>query len=420
MLEDAALDLVQPEVVLVEHATRLCDVDLRRIVRLPGQLDQPVQVGAKHGGLGRVLVHALETTQLLAGMLPGLVRHAGGVDRAAQLLQFRRGVGVVAQLLADLAQLLAQHVLALTLVELLAGFLADLARQAQHLDTRAQQRQNLVEPALHVEGLEDVLLLLTLGVDDVRHHVCQQPGGVHVLDHRLEFLRGVGQQVDGLGSLLAQLQEARLDLGAAGLDHIDRRDAGDHERPALQELQHAEAALPLHHEVVHPLGRSDVARDAAGRADPVQVVRRHVGQRGIALQQETHRQFLTQRMLGGADGTGPSHRHRRQDAGKQDGVAHRNDDHRVVGQRSQRFNRRRSRPAVGLPSLAITRQHLLQPGEKFHHVHPLHRRRAVARHGTQVRAGGTRFKSRRAALAAQPRGWCCACSWRRRSRATWV
>src|ERR1700722_9490591 len=48
VLDDPGLDLLQAVVIGVEDLARHGDVDRRRFGRLPGQLDQPVEVGADH------------------------------------------------------------------------------------------------------------------------------------------------------------------------------------------------------------------------------------------------------------------------------------------------------------------------------------------------------------------------------------
>ena len=66
---------------------------------------------------------------------------------------------LLAELLLDRLQLLAQHVLALAPLDRLAGLLADLARELEHLDPMAEQLEHPVEPGLQVEGLQHLLLL---------------------------------------------------------------------------------------------------------------------------------------------------------------------------------------------------------------------------------------------------------------------
>ena len=52
---------------------------------LHGSLDQPVDVGAEHGGFGGIRVHALEAAQLLQGFLLDFGRHLAGRDLLLEL-----------------------------------------------------------------------------------------------------------------------------------------------------------------------------------------------------------------------------------------------------------------------------------------------------------------------------------------------
>ena len=133
VLEDALLDLLEAVVVGVEDAARALDVDRLRVELRPRQRDQPVEVGARHRVLAARLGHALEALQLLARVLLDLRRHAGLGDRLGQLRRIF-ALAVLAELLLDLLHLLAQHELALAVVDRLLGLLLDLARQLQHLD----------------------------------------------------------------------------------------------------------------------------------------------------------------------------------------------------------------------------------------------------------------------------------------------
>src|SRR5690606_38549950 len=53
-LQDALLHLLQAIVILVEHLLSLDDADLAVALLGPGQVEQPVEVGANHAGLGAV------------------------------------------------------------------------------------------------------------------------------------------------------------------------------------------------------------------------------------------------------------------------------------------------------------------------------------------------------------------------------
>src|SRR6185369_6116968 len=77
VLEDAALDLLEAVMVVVEDAARFLDVDRAIRRALPRQLDEPLEVGADHGVLAGGVGHALEALELLARLLLDLLGHAG-------------------------------------------------------------------------------------------------------------------------------------------------------------------------------------------------------------------------------------------------------------------------------------------------------------------------------------------------------
>ena len=88
-----------------------------------------------------------------------LLGHAGLGDRLLQVLDLGRRALVLAQLLPDRRQLLAQQRLALALLQRAAGGLAQLARQAQHAQALVEELEHPVDAAGEVEGLQHLLLL---------------------------------------------------------------------------------------------------------------------------------------------------------------------------------------------------------------------------------------------------------------------
>src|SRR6185503_1208093 len=80
VLEDAALDLVEAVVVLIQDFPGFLNVYFLRLGALPGQLGEPLQVGAQHRAFGAALAHALQALELLHRVLVGVLGHAGGVD----------------------------------------------------------------------------------------------------------------------------------------------------------------------------------------------------------------------------------------------------------------------------------------------------------------------------------------------------
>ncbi len=319
--------------VLVEHAPRFRDIDRLRIPRLPRQLGRELEPGAQHRVFTAAFLHALEPLQLLARMLQRLFRHACGLDLLLQLLDLGSAVFALAELLADLAHLLAQHVLALALVELFLGLVADFLGKLQHLDTLAKRGEHAVEPPAQIEALQHFLLLLARDVEQVRDHVGEQARRSHGFDDRRKLFRRIGQQVDRLDRLFFQLQEARLDLRPGLFRRFDHRDARHQERPPLEELAHAKARLPLHHQVVRGLGDCDMAQGLADAADPVQVGRTDFVFLAIALQQEADAAIRTCSFLQRRYRRGASDGERRNRSREQDCVPQRNDDERIVRDR---------------------------------------------------------------------------------------
>ena len=80
VLGDAVLDVVEAGVVGVEHLTRRDRVQPLLRALVPRQRDEPVQVGPDHARLARLLAHALETPELLDGLLVDVLGHLGLFD----------------------------------------------------------------------------------------------------------------------------------------------------------------------------------------------------------------------------------------------------------------------------------------------------------------------------------------------------
>ena len=174
VLDDPVLDVLEAGVVRVQHLTRVRGVKPLVRALAPRHGDQPVEVGPDHGRLGALLAHPLEPPELLLGLLADSLGHPGLFDLRPVLLDDRRVV--LAKLLADRLHLLAQEVVALLLLgaglDVLADPLADL-ELGQPL-TLELQRQ--LEPLGHVQGLEQLDLVLVGDVGRVAGGVRQRAG----------------------------------------------------------------------------------------------------------------------------------------------------------------------------------------------------------------------------------------------------
>jgi hypothetical protein len=158
VLDDALLDLVETVVLLVEDLLGLGQVLLDLALDAPGDRQQPVEVVAHHGGLGRHRAHLLELLELGQRLVARLLGELGVLDLLLELLDIVALVAV-AQLLLNGLHLLVQIVLALGLLHLPLDARADLLLHLQDGDLALHQRVDALEPARDHGDLEDVLLV---------------------------------------------------------------------------------------------------------------------------------------------------------------------------------------------------------------------------------------------------------------------
>ena len=278
VLDDAVLDVLEAGVVGVQHRAGVDGIELLLGALLPRHGDEPVQVGADHARLARLLAHPLEPPELLGGLLLDRLRHAGLGDLGAVLLDDVRRV--LAELALDRLHLLAQEVLALLLVGALADVLADLAAQLQLDEPFALDLGGELEPLGHVDGFEHLDLLLERDVGRVADRVGQRAG----LDDRAQEL---GHALVGAAQLEDLLDDgAVLALGGAGAA-VD----GD----VVRALIDVDAQLPGR---VGMGGAGDAAADArqrhgpraAGQADAVGDLgdRADLGERPVVARDQQH------------------------------------------------------------------------------------------------------------------------------------
>src|SRR5690606_1041545 len=124
MLDDALFDVVEPGVICLEYRPRLVEVGVVVADLAPRDVEHRVQPGPDPGMLGGLLAGAFETVDLT---LDGLGDRLGE-GRLGHLLAVGGGdVLLLAQLLADGVELLAEDVLALALLDALGRLFADLS-----------------------------------------------------------------------------------------------------------------------------------------------------------------------------------------------------------------------------------------------------------------------------------------------------
>jgi len=204
--------------VLIEDAAGLPDIDRLLLRRFPGELDQPIEIGAHHAVFASGFRHALQPAQFLARLVLDVFRHAGIADR---LVEFGHLDGLAFLALAELAlnrrHLFAQQHFALPFVELRLGLPADFLRQPQNLDAMREQARDLVHPRGDVDRFEDFLLFFRLDVHVGGGEVGKRRRRLDRLNRGNEFGRRLRQEFNRFHRLRFQIDEARLNFGRADL-----------------------------------------------------------------------------------------------------------------------------------------------------------------------------------------------------------
>gem|GEM_PF-6527193 len=335
-LDDPLLHLAEAEVVGFEDAARFGDLDAVRRRFPPGQLDQPVEVGADHRVLGRSVGHPLQAPQFLARLRLDLLRHRGLDDRLAQGLDLDAVAAVaLAEFLLDRLHLFAQQVFALALVDARLGPLVDFARQAQHLQPAEQAGEHDVEPLRQIDRLEHQLAIRQLEFADAGDQVGECAGLADALHRADQFLRNLRQVLQELERPFADADHSRLDLAVGRLGLLDPLRVSHRERVAGQQAADAKALQPLADDDVGVVGEGDVAQDVGNRADRAQILLSRLLDLGVALQQDADRPIGLDCLLRGKDRRLATDRQRQDHAGKEDGIADRHDDQRVLRHHQQ-------------------------------------------------------------------------------------
>ena len=164
---------------------------------LPGERQDPLEVGADDAVLGGRRRQPLEPRELALRRLGGILRQRQLLEPLAQLVDLGLLRVALAELLLDRLQLLAQEVLALALLHLGLDLRLDLRAELEHLELAVQDRRDLAQPLLDVDRLEQLLALL--GLDAAQRRGDEMGERARVVDVRrreLELLGQVGREAD--------------------------------------------------------------------------------------------------------------------------------------------------------------------------------------------------------------------------------
>ncbi len=218
----------------IQHLARLIQVQRVGGRLRPGQLDQPFQVGALHGVLGRRGSHLAQAFELLARHLGRVFQHARRLDLLFKGIEIAAFVAFT-QLVLDGLQLLAQDRLALMLGELLAHLRVDLLLDLDQLDLALQEHQQAAQALGHVHLDQQRGALLRRQIHGGRGDVAQARRILVLVQNLGRLVGNVGRDGDELLGHVVHRHAQPVDLDGI-LANLDQRIVGgDQERLFLHE-----------------------------------------------------------------------------------------------------------------------------------------------------------------------------------------
>ena len=304
---------------------------------LPGQRDEPVEIGARDGVLGGRHGHLRQAVELAPGFLEHRLGHAGGVDLLAQLLDLARLVVALAELLLDGLHLLAQQVLALVLAHLGLHLRLDARAELEDLQLLDEEPVERVRALADVQALEHLLLGRRRQRAQARGDEVGELGRVgDVGGERLQVVRQERRERHDLLKVRLDVALERVDLEAVVVG--ERLGRLRHAR-AEEGLGRHHLLEPQPHEALH-----DQAQAAVGQLEHLVNVGRHadrvqVGGGGllhgrVALREHPDQLPARHRVVDEAHGALPRHGERHERVGKQDRVPKRKN--RQLGRHGER------------------------------------------------------------------------------------
>ena len=222
VLEDPVLDLLQVVVIGIQDLAGVGHVEVVLGADAPGEVDDPLQIGPDHAVFGRGGRQALEAPELAVGLLLRLLGQLGRVDPLAELVDLGLLLVGLAELVLDRLELLAQVVLALSLLDPRLDLGLNLGAELDHLELAGEDLREPAQAPADVDLLEQLLLLGGRDPQRPGDQMGQRRGVIHVGDRELQLLGQIGNLLDDLGKGALNVSGQRLKLGG-GLDLVGER-----------------------------------------------------------------------------------------------------------------------------------------------------------------------------------------------------
>jgi len=278
--------------------------------RRPGQREDPFEVRADdavfRGGRGQLL----EPPKFAVDRLTRLLRQlAEGLDPLAELCDLRLVRVVLAELLLDRLQLLAQEVLALAFLHLGLDLRLDLRAELEDLQLAVEDCGNRAKSLLDVDLRQD--LLAFLGLDRAQRRRDEVAEGARVVDVRggqLQLLGQVRREADDAREEALDVARQRFELRRLEQHVGQRAELAEQVWVGVEAVEELHALEALHEDsqrsvgnldhLVHEGDRPDLVDVAPARRFDRSVARRDECEQPIAgddVVDQPHRPFLADR-----------------------------------------------------------------------------------------------------------------------------
>ncbi len=274
--------------------------------------------------LGGRLRDLLEAGELAVDLRADVLGQLELGERGAQLVDLRLGRVLLAELVLDRLELLAQDPLALALLHLGVDLALDLGADRDDVELAGEDLGQPSQPAGDVDLLQQRLALLGLDPQRAGDQVAERGRVVEVGDRHLQLLGEVRDLLDDVAERLLDVAHQRGQLRAF-LDDVGQ--LGDARREvgllAASTRRCARAGRPGRGSAATAVGHLEHARDHAGDADVVQLV--GPGRLGLGLAAGDHHEHpvADQHVVDELDRALLPDRQRRQRVGVGDRVAQR-------------------------------------------------------------------------------------------------
>jgi len=229
----------------------------------------------------------------------------------------------------DRLELLAQQELALVIVEMFLGPLADFLGQAQHLNPMGKQLEQRLDPLGGIHHLQQRLLFVGFGIDHACRDVSQGRGLPRRLQRMDQLRRHAWQQRQELGCAFPQLKRERLRFGRWCGGLFDGFDPCGEEGVTLGRRDDAKALQSVNDGVNLLIIIAQVMSGGGEGAHGAQVLDPRIIIARVLLQHDADGMLALNGVFERRNRLFPAHADGGHDLGKQHEISHRNQRHDV-------------------------------------------------------------------------------------------